>query len=380
VLDTAGRFVNREEYSPYGETSFGSYARKRYRYTGKERDEESGLSYHGARYYAPWLGRWTSRDPAATELAIRVAHDPPAMVNGSMTYGYAGENPMRFEDPTGLAEEDPHLLQHDIDNLGSRVHQHETAVTSAQSGLAKTQQLQQAANESYKKSNDYVQQHAEEYGESPELKEARTNVGRQLAALKELRKTEYYYEKALEEEGAVSQQLARTSQGLEDRISRLAPSTAPLRDVPWRKVLRGQLSPIKQRIARVAESLRSTVKPASPVGEGTETGMPTKPGKPPGTMNMAESPGEGKILGRALRALGIVTRVAVILAVAYDFYVQVAHLPSDPTERHAAVESLWRKSAITGFFFGLGLTTGSAIGLLVMAGQGGDTYRPGSAR
>jgi hypothetical protein len=28
---------------------------KRYRYTGKERDDSSGLSYYGARYLAPWL-------------------------------------------------------------------------------------------------------------------------------------------------------------------------------------------------------------------------------------------------------------------------------------------------------------------------------------
>lgn len=28
-----------------------------------ERDEESGLSYHNARYYIPWLGRWLSPDP-----------------------------------------------------------------------------------------------------------------------------------------------------------------------------------------------------------------------------------------------------------------------------------------------------------------------------
>src|SRR5262249_41435117 len=35
-------------------------ALKRYRHTGKERDEESGLYYFGARFYAPWLGRWTS--------------------------------------------------------------------------------------------------------------------------------------------------------------------------------------------------------------------------------------------------------------------------------------------------------------------------------
>ncbi len=37
---------------------------KRYRYTGKERDEETGLYYHGARYYAPWVGGWVSYDPA----------------------------------------------------------------------------------------------------------------------------------------------------------------------------------------------------------------------------------------------------------------------------------------------------------------------------
>ena len=65
VLDGAGALTSREEYAPYGETSFGSFARKRYRFTGKERDEESGLAYHSARYYLPWLGRWASCDPAA---------------------------------------------------------------------------------------------------------------------------------------------------------------------------------------------------------------------------------------------------------------------------------------------------------------------------
>jgi RHS repeat-associated protein len=35
---------------------------KRYRYTGMERDEETGLAYHTARYYASWLGRWTASD------------------------------------------------------------------------------------------------------------------------------------------------------------------------------------------------------------------------------------------------------------------------------------------------------------------------------
>jgi RHS repeat-associated protein len=88
VIDDVGGWVNREEYTPYGETSFGGFARKCYRYTCKERDEESGLYYHGARYYAPWLGRWTSADPAG-------------MADGSNLYRYGRDNPLRFRDVTG---------------------------------------------------------------------------------------------------------------------------------------------------------------------------------------------------------------------------------------------------------------------------------------
>ena len=67
-LDEQAQIISYEEYHPYGSTSYQAVRSqtetpKRYRYTGKERDEESGLYYHGARYYAPWLGRWTSADP-----------------------------------------------------------------------------------------------------------------------------------------------------------------------------------------------------------------------------------------------------------------------------------------------------------------------------
>ena len=61
---------------------------KRYRYTGKERDEESGLYYHGARYYAPWLGRWTSSDPVGISA-------------GTNAYIYAADAPITHIDPTG---------------------------------------------------------------------------------------------------------------------------------------------------------------------------------------------------------------------------------------------------------------------------------------
>jgi len=68
-LDENGGLISYEEYHPYGTTSYEvmsstDVSLKRYRYTGKERDEETGLAYHRARYYAPWLSRWASCDPA----------------------------------------------------------------------------------------------------------------------------------------------------------------------------------------------------------------------------------------------------------------------------------------------------------------------------
>ena len=69
-LDDKAEIVSYEEYHPYGTSAYqggrnsAEVKLKRYRYTGMERDEESGLSYHTARYYLPWLGRWGSCDPA----------------------------------------------------------------------------------------------------------------------------------------------------------------------------------------------------------------------------------------------------------------------------------------------------------------------------
>jgi RHS repeat-associated protein len=93
VVGDDGVWVNREEFTPYGETSFGSFARKRFRFTGKQRDAESGLCYHGARYMAPWLGRWVSCDPAGG-------------VDGPNLYVYAKNCPLRMVDPTGLDDVD----------------------------------------------------------------------------------------------------------------------------------------------------------------------------------------------------------------------------------------------------------------------------------
>jgi len=68
-LDQNAAIISYEEYHPFGTTSYRSgrteteVSLKRYKYCGKERDEEIGLYYYGMRYYAAWICRFVSVDP-----------------------------------------------------------------------------------------------------------------------------------------------------------------------------------------------------------------------------------------------------------------------------------------------------------------------------
>jgi RHS repeat-associated protein len=91
-LDATSTLVSYEEFYPFGSTALlitnGGRPPKRYRMSAKERDEESGLYYFGARYYAPWLCRWLSPDPAG-------------VADGLNVYVYARDNPVTRTDPDG---------------------------------------------------------------------------------------------------------------------------------------------------------------------------------------------------------------------------------------------------------------------------------------
>ncbi len=91
-VDGDARVISVQEFSPYGARTFLSVANDREAprraYTGQERDAETGLQRHGLRYYTPWLGLWTSADPAG-------------MVDGPNLYWYAGNSPNNYIDPSG---------------------------------------------------------------------------------------------------------------------------------------------------------------------------------------------------------------------------------------------------------------------------------------
>ncbi|WP_435037845.1 RHS repeat-associated core domain-containing protein [Pseudomonas neuropathica] len=96
-LDQQAQLISEEGFYPFGATAWMTapseieVSYKFIRYSGKEMDV-SGLYYYGARYYAPWLQRWVSADPAGD-------------VDGLNLYGFVGNNPLTFVDVHGNSQE-----------------------------------------------------------------------------------------------------------------------------------------------------------------------------------------------------------------------------------------------------------------------------------
>ena len=106
------------EYTPYGEQWIDEGTDRHiigYRFTSKELDSETGLYYYGARYLDPATSRWMSADPAYGKYLPEIpANDKARKRNTELVgeggvfnpsnlaiYGYSGNNPLKYVDPSG---------------------------------------------------------------------------------------------------------------------------------------------------------------------------------------------------------------------------------------------------------------------------------------
>ncbi|MBM3116318.1 RHS repeat domain-containing protein [Jeongeupia naejangsanensis] len=98
ATDANGNILWRTYYRPYGERMVGGDGGKNKQwFTGKPYEDQIGLSYFGARWYDPVLGRFAAIDPVPW-----VEGNPLYSFN---SYAYASNNPFKYIDPDGREAE-----------------------------------------------------------------------------------------------------------------------------------------------------------------------------------------------------------------------------------------------------------------------------------
>ena len=94
ATDADGAVVWKENYLPYGHRlqAPAAGANNKLWFAGKPYDQTNWITYMGARYYIPLIGRFTSVDPQG------IVPENPHSFN---RYAYANNNPYKYVDPDG---------------------------------------------------------------------------------------------------------------------------------------------------------------------------------------------------------------------------------------------------------------------------------------
>src|SRR5262249_54387607 len=100
VTSSTGAIQDESDYYPFGgERVITNSDPNNYKFTGKERDTESGLDEFGARYYSSAMGRFAIPDWAPKAVAVPYAdYSDPQSLN---LYSYVKNNPLNATDPDG---------------------------------------------------------------------------------------------------------------------------------------------------------------------------------------------------------------------------------------------------------------------------------------
>jgi RHS repeat-associated protein len=110
ITNATGVIQEESDYYPYGgEIVITNGDPNTYKFTGKERDTESGLDDFGARYYGSSLGRFMQVDPVTVTPARQV---DPQQLN---LYAYVRNNPLKLVDPTGMIIDETKLSEKDLE-------------------------------------------------------------------------------------------------------------------------------------------------------------------------------------------------------------------------------------------------------------------------
>jgi RHS repeat-associated protein len=94
TVDEEGEIASYYDYDPWGMVLDGrsnnyGITNEKYKFTGKERDDETNYDYFGARYYDARIGRWLQVDQLAEKYP------------GWSTFSYCLDNSIMSIDPTG---------------------------------------------------------------------------------------------------------------------------------------------------------------------------------------------------------------------------------------------------------------------------------------